>query len=609
MPKAKNKTKGSETDIVTAIPQRKLPRGNHRPILWDSFVYDNGNFDVNTTLRKSQIKNSVAYENRVYTCSIKKDANAPDKTPLSAQLNVVLSAVHRVILKIRKEDAILRKTLGRRGRYLDKTGRMQIRLIPNFLKDPKFHSPLIPLHCNLDDTRGFLQVLFQGLQAAIQSSQDLQYQAGNWLNLDHHAKKEEIDIVVTLIGRPHLATFSKDALKKHAELAKKHYKKNLSKLTLGTPRQIVFAASHLKNTNSALQYVSLRNYHMISESTLLSFPQDPKGPFANGCLLLSILACHIHRMASCSVANKSLWLRRLRRWKRFSRHVLPQETCHHLQRTQQVDGQDVIAENKKIHSQIMRDVVAIFKEIRETLSNYFAIVEDMPLNVWNKKHLKKCLSKGMTLEEILPVCTILSLRIHLISRTREFTCLHSYPNQVDWSLTPIFILIEESAVNSIGNGMVKNKPLPNVGINVYTENQVQYYTKTEGSKGMERKRSKKNKSIIHFTKISRKASEREVQSARKKLNKFKTTFHCSAILNPAVFANQFKDVSYCATCCTFYTGHKADHDCWVPLSSDCGTLLEQCYSQFQNLKDDIQSLAWNIKGLQIEEQKNFLQSR
>jgi len=220
MPKAKNKTKGSETDIVTAIPQRKLPRGNHRPILWDSFLYDNGNFDVNTTLRKSQIKSSVAYENRVYTCSIKKDANAPDKTPLSAQLNVVLSAVHRVILKIRKEDAILRKTLGRRGRYLDKTGRMQIRLIPNFLKDPKFHSPLIPLHCNLDDTRGFLQVLFQGLQAAIQSSQDLQYQAGNWLNLDHHAKKEEIDIVVTLIGRPHLATFSKDALKKHAELAK-----------------------------------------------------------------------------------------------------------------------------------------------------------------------------------------------------------------------------------------------------------------------------------------------------------------------------------------------------------------------------------------------------
>ena len=258
----------------------------------------------------------------------------------------------------------------------------------------------------------------------------------------------------------------------------------------------------------------------------------------------------------------------------------------------------------------MRDIVAIFKEIKTTLSNYFEIVEDMPLNVWNKKHLKRCLSKGMTLEEILPVCTMLSLKIHLISRTREFTCLHSYPTQVDWSLTPIFILIEETIqqttiAKNVGKKMVTDKTLPNGGIEVYTENQIQYYAKTEGSKGMERKRSNKNKAIMHFTKISRKASEREVELTKRKLNELETTFHCSAILNPTVFANQFKDISYCATCCVFYTGLKIDHNCWVPLSTDCSALLEQCYTQFQTLKDDIQSLAWNIKGLKIAEQKNF----
>jgi len=307
MPKAKNKTKGSETNTLTVIPQDKLPRGTHRPLPWDSFIYDNGNFNVNTTLRRSQIQNNVAYEDRVYTCNIKKSANAPNRTPLSAQLNIVLAAVHRVILKIRREDGILNNSENRLrgGRNIDKTSRMRIRLKPNFLQDgANFHSPLIPLYTNLKDTKKFLHVIFQGLQAAIQSSQDLQYQAGNWLNLDHHRRNEQIDIVVTLVGRPHLATFGKDALRKHEVYAKKYYKRNLSKLKLGTPRQVIFAASHLKNTHTALKYVSLRDYHMISEATLLSFPQDPKGPFANGCLLLSILACHIHRMASCSIAKK-----------------------------------------------------------------------------------------------------------------------------------------------------------------------------------------------------------------------------------------------------------------------------------------------------------------
>jgi len=61
MPKAKNKTKGSETNTLPssekpAIPQNQLPKGTHRPIPWDSFVYDNGNFSVNTTLRKSQVQ-------------------------------------------------------------------------------------------------------------------------------------------------------------------------------------------------------------------------------------------------------------------------------------------------------------------------------------------------------------------------------------------------------------------------------------------------------------------------------------------------------------------------------------------------------------------------
>jgi len=368
MPKAKNKTKGSETNTLPVIPQHKLPRGNHRPIPWDSFTYDHGNFNVNTSLRKSQVQNNVAYEDRVYTCNIKKAANAPNRTPLSAQLNVVLAAVHRVILKIRREDAILKNSGNtlRGGRNIDKTSRMRIRLKPNFLHDgANFHSPLIPLYTNLKDTKKFLHVIFQGLQAAIQSAQDLQYEAGNWLNLDHHRRNEEIDIFVTLIGRPHLATFGKDALKKHEVYAKKYYNRNLAKLTLGTPRQVTFAASHLKNTHTALKYVPLRDYHMISEATLLTFPQDRNGPFANGCLLLSILACHIRRMASYSIEKKTLWRARLRRWKRFSRHLLPHEVWH-LQRTEE-EKQNTLAANKKMNSTVMRDIVAIFKEIKKPI--------------------------------------------------------------------------------------------------------------------------------------------------------------------------------------------------------------------------------------------------
>jgi len=125
----------------------------------------------------------------------------------------------------------------------------------------------------------------------------------------------------------------------------------------------------------------------------------------------------------------------------------------------------------------------------------------MPLNVWNKKHLKRCLRDGITLEEILPVCTMLSFRIHLISRTKEFTCLHTYPTEVDWSLTPIFILVEETvqqtkiAENSGKKMMLTDKILPNGGISVYTENEITYYAKIEGCKGMERKRSKKMKQL------------------------------------------------------------------------------------------------------------------
>ena len=110
---------------------------------------------------------------------------------------------------------------------------------------------------------------------------------------------------------------------------------------------------------------------------------------------------------------------------------------------------------------------------------------------------------------------------------------------------------------------------------------------------------------MHFTKISRKASVAEMELANRKLSKHKTTFHCSAILNPNLFAKQFNDVSYCPKCCVFYTGLKIDHDCWVPLTATCSTLLEQCASQFQALKADMESLAWNIKGLEINEQKFF----
>ena len=68
---------------------------------------------------------------------------------------------------------------------------------------------------------------------------------------------------MTLVGRHHLATFGKEELDKHRRYAKKYFNKNLAKLKLGTPRQVVFAASHLKSNRTSLRYVKLRDYHMI----------------------------------------------------------------------------------------------------------------------------------------------------------------------------------------------------------------------------------------------------------------------------------------------------------------------------------------------------------
>ena len=60
--------------------------------------------------------------------------------------------------------------------------------------------------------------------------------------------------------------------------------------------------------------------------------------------------------------KKNLWRTRLRRWKRFSRHILPHEICH-LHRTEE-DKQAALETNKKLNFAIMRDIVAIFKEIK-----------------------------------------------------------------------------------------------------------------------------------------------------------------------------------------------------------------------------------------------------
>ena len=39
---------------------------------------------------------------------------------------------------------------------------------------------------------------------------------------------------------------------------------------------------------------------------------------------------------------------------------------------------------------------------------------------------------------------MLGFRVHLISRSKGFACLQSWPIETDWSLTPFFILIEET---------------------------------------------------------------------------------------------------------------------------------------------------------------------
>ena len=59
----------------------------------------------------------------------------------------------------------------------------------------------------------------------------------------------------------------------------------------------------------------------------------------------------------------------------------------------------------------------------------------------------------------------------------------------------------------------------------------------------------------------------------------------------------------------FFTGLKNDHNCWVPLSPNYTELLEKCANKFKALMSDIKSLAWNVRGLNVVEQKNFLPNK
>ena len=146
---------------------------------------------------------------------------------------------------------------------------------------------------------------------------------------------------------------------------------------------------------------------------------------------------------------------------------------------------------------------------------------------------------------MLPLCLILGFRVHLISRSKGFSCMQSWPIEVDWSLTPIFILIEETTQqNLIGKRKIKtqqgqllksHKNLCSISADI--KNGITYYTKLEASKAMEKKRGKKEKGIMHYTKISRKASTKEIELGKRKLASCKTTLHTSAILTPAAFAS------------------------------------------------------------------------
>ena len=99
------------------------------------------------------MKRRVAGENRVYTCHIIKVRHASDPTPLSSQMDVVMSAVQRLLIKIRHEDTRLKG--GVRGRnIINRNSLMIMRPKPNFLTDgSNFRSPPIPLHGNLKDPK------------------------------------------------------------------------------------------------------------------------------------------------------------------------------------------------------------------------------------------------------------------------------------------------------------------------------------------------------------------------------------------------------------------------------------------------------------------------
>ena len=83
---------------------------------------------------------------------------------------------------------------------------------------------------------------------------------------------------------------------------------------------------------------------------------------------------------------------------------------------------------------------------------------------------------------------------------------------------------------------------------------------------------KMNDGIIHFKRMKRLPSKQELEKRSKAIkmanSSSKTLLHCSAILQPVKFAQRFKDVCYCATCCEFYVGFKKNHTCWVPLTKD-----------------------------------------
>ena len=109
-------------------------RGQGRGVPVHAFKYDEDNFIVRTALRKSKGK-KLWFMKTEDTCQITKSRTATDPTLFSAQLNVVLAAVHRVIIKISHEDAMLKNAPLRNKRIKDRTSRMRIRLKPNFLHD------------------------------------------------------------------------------------------------------------------------------------------------------------------------------------------------------------------------------------------------------------------------------------------------------------------------------------------------------------------------------------------------------------------------------------------------------------------------------------------